>query len=433
MQNLVEKVVETVKKRNMVPDLPEKDYLPVPWINKVELYLTFYGNDRCEHCVTCSGPHRKETLSPENAKNIIQNIAQYSILKKLRDSFGEGEYHFDRLGKCRILEAKRKPPKKLTNSLKTDYADCLMGKGYTSKWVGKYSTIDLNFGRPSIRLSGGEFSMWPHSLNGKVLSQEERLCYQQELLEYIRKTLPEYDIWILTNARFAASRKKAENFITHWAGESGNSITGGAKTRICISVDVFHRPPPQSTVEEMLKRIWSAARKYGLGAPFLYGVTSSKIGLVGRALQNFKCGKIKNDEICNVSRSSFNETESIIADPIDLIATGGCDELKGFFIKTGQGIILVNNIVILPSGHLAYCCVCVGNYGNFLNDPKGSLKKMVSDPVSVMLRRAETARKLLDIAVELDSSIKVMGTGGYTNATGSTCYQMLSGKRVFGN
>jgi len=48
----------------------------------------------------------------------------------------------------------------------------------------------------------------------------------------------------------------------------------------------------------------------------------------------------------------------------------------------------------------------------------------------LMLRRAETAIPLLNTAVELDPTIKVLGAGEHPAVTGSTCYQLMTGKRL---
>jgi len=92
--------------------------------------------------------------------------------------------------------------------------------------------------------------------------------------------------------------------------------------------------------------------------------------------------------------------------------------------------MLVDNIVIMTTGQLAYCCVCVGDFGNFLYEPENALKSITTDPVAMMLRREQTAINLLNIAVELDPTIKVFGYGKNAAVTGSTCYQFLSGKRI---
>ena len=403
--------------------------MPLPAINDVELYPTFRCNDRCVHCITKSGPEREEALSPADAITAVRHIAEFSLLRRLEKIYGDGEFRCELPRKCRELEAMERPPKRLSESLKTAYADCLQGRGYTSKWVGGSSCFDLNFGRPSIRISGGEFFMWPSKVNGEELSEDQRIHFQGDLLREIRALLPDYDVWILTNGLFAVSRERANKVIERWA-EHANSPDAEGKTRICISVDVFHRPPPRSSVEEMLDRIWTATRKCGFGAPFLYGIPNNRIGYLGRAFGRFKVGKLAKHEIKNVSGSPFNPVASITVDPIDLVSTDGCREVQGFYFQHGSVGLIANNIVIAPSGHLVYCCACLGDYGDFVHAPQQCLERIVTDPVSVMLRRSETTIVLLNTAVELDPSITVFGTGEYAAATGSTCYQMMTGERI---
>jgi hypothetical protein len=315
----------------------------------------------------------------------------------------------------------------MNEELIQEYAECLMGKGYSTKWISEAITVDLNFGRPSVRISGGEFYTWPHIIEGRKIPENERLNYQKQLLDNIRALLPEYDIFILTNGRFADSSEKANRVIEHWAG--GETATGG-RTRICISTDIFHRPPPRSTIEQMLQRIWAANKATGLGAPFLYGVTNHRIALVGRALEVFGCCNGCKPEFRNVSASSFNPEGDITLDPVDLTAMGGCRELKGFVCETEYGTMLVNNVSIMPSGRMAYCCVCVGDFGDFLHEPEECLRNSLSDPVAIMLRRKQTAIDLLNTAIELDPTIKIFGHGENAAVTGSTCYQLLTGMRI---
>jgi hypothetical protein len=324
------------------------------------------------------------------------------------------------------LDELSQPPERLTEDMIQEYADCLMGRGYSSQWASPVSTVNLNFGRPSVRISGGEFYTWPHVIRDRRIPENERLNYQTQLLHSIRTTLPEHDIYILTNGRFAESAEKAKRVIEQWA--AGETPAGG-RTRICISTDIFHRPPPGSTVEQMLERIWAANRQAGLGAPYLYGVTNRRIALLGRALESFGCCS-EMTEFQNVSGSSFNPTADITLDPINLAAAGGCRELKGFVCETQHGVILVNNVVVMPSGRLAYCCACVGDFGDFLNDPEECLRRCLTDPVAMMLRRRETTISLLNIATELDPTIAVFGSGENASVAGSTCYQLLSGKRI---
>ena len=240
MQTLAKDVIKTAKERNVLPQFPNATHFPLPAINDIELYLSFHGNDACAHCITNSGPHRKEIMNPGNAKKVIDNIAKYSVLTRLHRIDGEGRFFFKRPPKWRILDSRGEPPEKLTDGLRQDYADCLMGKGYTSQWESKSRITELNFGRPSVRISGGEFYTWPHELNGRKIIEEERLYYQRNLLDYIRDTLPEYDIFILTNGRFAENYSKTIRVIDYWSGDE--TVFGGI-TRVCISVDIFHRPP----------------------------------------------------------------------------------------------------------------------------------------------------------------------------------------------
>ena len=180
----------------------------------------------------------------------------------------------------------------------------------------------------------------------------------------------------------------------------------------------------------MLNRIWTAAWKYGFMAPHLYGIPNQTIGLIGRALDNFRPGKIQKNEVNNVSQSSFNPLTYIIVDPYDLVKSGGCRETKGFVIKNGEGVLLGNNVFISPSGHLVYCCACVGNYGDFINNPQECMRTIVTDPLARALRNKETVAPLLNLAAELDPTINIFGTGDNAAVTGSTCFQMLSGKRL---
>ncbi len=425
MSRLVAEVLKRVESDGLAVRNSSLNMPPVA-VNKVELYLSFHGNDRCAHCVTCSGPHRQEMLLPDDARKVLRNVRDFSILTRLRQLSSVGHFRFARPRRCRELDTIERPPSELTAQLIGDYADCLMGKGYTSEWVGEGLTTTLPFGRPSIRLSGGEFFTWPHKLGGKPVEEDRRLELQCELLQQIRDILPEYDIFILTNGRFASSQQRADKVLAAW---SGCSPAGGGRTRLSISIDVFHRPPPGSTVEEMLNRIWVACRKVNMGAPFLYGVTNARVGLVGRALTQLGCCKAEVSLITDMSGSGLNPRASLCLDPVDLAATDGCNELKGFFCETEYGIIPVNNIVVTPEGRMAYCCACVGDYGDFVHEPRRCLRNVLLDPVSVMLRRHETAVKLLNIAVKLDPSIKVFGTGENAAITGSTCYQMLTGRR----
>ena len=429
MNNLSEKALDRINSKRVIPELPGWDAIPHPAINKAELYLSFHGNDHCAHCITCSGPHREELMPPEMAFKAVKNISKYSILQSLEKELGNGAYRSKCSEKSKTFDRSQNPPEILSDQVIQDYADCIMGKGYTSSWISEDQVFHLNFGRPSIRLSGGEFFTWPHRLHGKKTPEEERLYHQKKLLSHIRKTLPEYDIWILTNGRFAENAEKADKVIQHWAPQDSHD-DNGAKTRITVSVDAFHRPPRNSTVEEMLNRLWSSTAKYNMPSPYIYSVTHKKVFLVGRAFTRFHYGFIPGDMISNVSGSSLNEYDSLYGDPNDLMESDGCDELKGFVCRTPDGIIIANNIVINYNGHLAYCCVCVGDYGDFISNPQHTLKQIIFDPVSLMLKNGESAAEFLGAAVDLDPSIKLFGNSNHTRAMGSTCYQVLSGRRI---
>jgi hypothetical protein len=92
--------------------------------------------------------------------------------------------------------------------------------------------------------------------------------------------------------------------------------------------------------------------------------------------------------------------------------------------------MFVNNIIVMPSGRLAYCCVCVGDFGDFVNDPEECMKNCMRDPIAMMLRHKLTAASLLNTAAQMDPTIKLFKEGENAAVTGSTCYQLLSGKRV---
>ncbi len=367
-------------------------------------------------------------LPPDDAEVVVRNLARHSVGTRLRAVLGEGTCLFEHPRKCDELDQYASPPTRLYDSLVRDYADCLMGKGHVSRWVSERGEIDLPFGRPSIRITGGEFYTWPHRLHERTTAEDERLAMQKRLLDSIRSALPEYDIFVLTNGRFAVSQETAERVVGAWAG---NVTPEGGRTRICISVDVFHRPPPASTVEEMLSRIWKGCRKAGLGAPYLYGIPNRRIVLTGRALTCFaRCDAEKEPEAANVSGSSLYPSDRLMLDPVDLVHEQGCPEMKGLFFETPLGALLLNNVVVSPAGRLAYCCACVGDYGDFVNEPNACLRNMLTDPVSLMLRQTHTTIDLLRTAVEIDPSIKVLGSGYNAPVTGSTCYQLLSGTRV---
>ena len=332
---------------------------------------------------------------------------------------GRGIFQFSTPANSEQFDQAHLPPKKLTETLIQEYADAIMGKGCTSVWTNQNQSLTFNFGRPSIRLSGGEFYTWPHKINGNKTSEDERLFYQNQLLNHIRKTLPEYDIWILTNGRFAESDEKTDRIIQYWAIDNNEASESKAKTRMTISVDPFHHPPKKSTIEQMLTRLWKSTQKYKMPAPYIYSVTNKKVFLVGRALEKFENGM-----------NALNSDSTFYGDPNNLIESNGCNELKGFVCKLPNGFVLGNNIVVNYTGHLAYCCVCVGDYGDFVSDPSNALKQMLRDPVSLMLRRGSSAAEFLNTAVDLDPTIKVFGESKIDRSTGSTCYQVLSGKRV---
>lgn len=401
----------------------------MPAVNKVELYLSFHGNDRCAHCVTCSGPEREETLPPADAHTVIGHIAEHSVLTRLGRIAAGASFSFTKPEGHTRLDRLSRPPRRLGEPLSREYADCLMGKGHTASLATGGRSTALCFGRPSIRISGGEFFTWPHKVRGRAVDEQTRLRYQADLLGHIRAAIPDYDVYILTNGRFASSPERAERVVRAWAGSSSG---GSGRTRLCLSVDVFHRPPPKSTVRDMLERVWRACRRSGLGAPFLYGVPNRRVALVGRALTELACAPGTGCCDRGGAQEEICPSSQMLLDPVDLVATGGCNELKGFLCETPYGTVPVNNIVVTPEGELAYCCACVGTYGDFVNHPEECLRRIVSDPLSVMLRRRESAAKLLRIAAELDPTIAIFGTGETGAATGSTCYQLLSGVRVGG-
>lgn len=427
VNTLVTEVVEQLKKKNKMPSWPEET-IPIPAINNVELNLTFHCNDHCPHCITESGPEKEESLDPDDANRIINNIKEFSIINRLYVLFGSGEFECNEIQICKKLSSSQLPPKELTISLKEEYSTCLQGKYRTSAWHKGRDKILLNFGRPSIRLSGGEFYMWPYAVSGESVGEKDRLEYQSRFLLHLRESLPEYDIWILTNGRFAHDQEHTDKVIENWAKSQQLYKTKG-KIRICISADIFHQPPRGSTIEEMLERIWLSCKKFNLSSPFIYGIPNNRIGYIGRAFQKFTCGIIKKSKIRNISKSKFNPLTDLIVDPIDLIETDGCREVKGFYFSNGSNGIIANNIVISPSGRMVFCCACLGDYGDFVTSPAICLRNMVVHPVSLMLRSAKTSIDLLNSAVELDPSIKVLGSGEHPAVTASTCYQMMSGKR----
>ncbi|MBU8920403.1 MAG: hypothetical protein KOO63_00955 [Bacteroidales bacterium] len=402
--------------------------MPEAHINSAELYLTFKCNDSCSHCITESGPKRPESMTPENAFKAIDNIARHSIHKILPKIYGNGTFRHEGSNQCHELDSLLSPPEQLTYALLQKYNVCATHRDCESTWVTSEGTFKLNLRKPSIRLSGGEFFCWPLGKDGKTLSEKERLGHQKDLIRHIRKTLPEYDLWILTNGRFASSAEKAETVIGSWA-ETANNTEYDSNVRICLSVDIFHSPPPESTIEQMLERVWTNSIDKGLPAPHIYGIPNQSIGLVGNALRNFKKGRYSKAEVENRSCSSFNPFTYLNVDPFDLVESNGCGETKGFMIEHGEGVHLVHNVFISPQGRMVFCCACVGDYGDFINAPGDCMKNIVTNPLALAMRRKETVIPLLNLVADMDSTIRIFGEGEFANVTGSTCYQFLSGHR----
>ncbi len=429
MNPFVNKLIKQAKKEGIIPSgLPK---MPPAYISCAELYLTFVCNDQCAHCITESGGKRKETLSPAFAHKAIDNIAKYSILNNLEKLFGNGTYRHREPPQCRELDEMPSPPKKLKFALMQKYNIAALGKGGLSEWVTDEGVFRLNFRKPTIRLSGGEFYMWPRTVDGKVLTEDERLAYQKGLIEKIRTALPQYNIWILTNGRFATSPEKSDKVVEQWAA-ARRGQDGDSKTRICISVDVFHRPPANTSIREMLERVWSSCAAFGFDAPHLYGIPNQNIGLTGRALEHFTPGKIEKHQIHNASGSTLNPLTYLLVDPNDLHDSDGCEEVKGFVVGNGEGNALVHNVFIAPTGRMVYCCACVGDYGDFINQPKECLESIITEPMALSLRRKTSVAQIMKLAAQMDPSIKIFGEGDWPEATGSTCYQILSGKRLNG-
>lgn len=424
------RLIEQAKANGMLPEIPKNVQLPTPSINKVELYPSFHGNDSCTHCITNSGPHRKNLLHPEKANIAIKNVAKHSILTTLSKLLPNGEFQFIAPKSISRLDTSPHPPASLENCLIQEYADSIMGKGASTLWHYGHQSLLLNFGRPSIRISGGEFFTWPHQLNGEKIPLQQRLSFQQNLLATIRYELPDYDIWILTNGRFAENDQLTDVVVSHWSSIKNVDNNSGGRTRIAISVDPFHKPPKGSSIEQMLSRLWKSSLHHLNAAPYVYGVTQKRLFLVGRALNHFNQGAISCSNYKKTTDSPLFNLGRLEGDPNNLVESDGCNELKGFICQTPAGAVLVNNIVINDMGNLAYCCVGVGNYGDFLNSPQEALQQMLKDPISLMLRNGSTAEKLLNLAVAIDPSIKTFGDSQFERATGSTCYQILSGKRV---
>lgn len=429
MNSLVKKVVRTVTEQKHVPDF-STTHVPIPAVNKAELYLTFKCNDRCAHCITRSGPERRELMLPKQANTLLENLAQFSVTRRLEAVCGPGRMVSVDNDRRQKLEEMKSPPAVLTEELKQDYSDALQGRGLKAEWITSKQRIPLNFSRPSIRLSGGEFFMWPFELNGRRLSLKERLEFQQNFLRRARERLPEYDIWILTNGRFVRDNAIAEQVIRHWSVNSSQEDQGRARTRICVSVDVFHRPPEGSSIEEMLDRLWKFCNQYNMSAPFLYGITNQRIGFLGRVIDHFAPGILSKEAIENVSGSRINPIKDILVDPVDLTETEGCREVKGFYFDHQNRGFIANDVAVDPKGHLVYCCACLGDYGDFLSSPAETLRRIVTDPISIMLRSSENTIRLMNTAVGLDPTIRVLGKAPHPAATASTCYQMMTGIRV---
>ena len=430
MNELTRRVLQEARERGIIPET--QPTMPMAYVSSAELYLTFYCNDTCQHCLTDSGANRKEMISPEDAHQVVENISKYSILDPLQRLYGNGEYRFTPLPQCQEVDEMKEPPDRLTYALMQTYNVCAVGHGCISEWVTPEDTHRLYFRKPAIRLSGGEFFMWPKKLNGQILSEDERLSLQRELIRHIRSELPDYDLWILTNGRFATDQRRSDNVLRRWA-EFADASSARSKVRVCISVDVFHRPPPGSSINDMVKPVWKSSWEHGFMAPHLYGVPNQSIVMVGRAFEKFRPGKLQEREIKNVSKSSFNPLTYLRIEPNDLTENGGCQETKGFVVQSNESNLLGHNVYVSPTGELVYCCACLGSYGDFVNHPKECLHNIVTDPLAGALRKKESVIPLLELAVELDPTIWVLGTGKHKAVTGSTCYQLLSGVRPNGS
>ena len=419
-------VITEAKKRDLIPNIPLSECTPIPAIHKVEWDLTFHCNDHCMHCVTDSGPECNIFTKTSDAIKIMDNIQKYNIIRRIKNLYVEKvEFEFRSSPILEKLEKKKKPPIHLDDRLSESYLECLHGTNYYTILKTRNDKMKLNFGRPHIRLSGGEFFTWPKN---KFKVEDERLKEQSKFLKKLRQTMPEYDIWILTNGRFAVSDEKSDEVIGYWSENLGLEDKTTGKTRICISTDLFHSPPQGSTIEQMLKRMWNSCFKHGLSAPFLYGIHGREIYYAGRAFDKMNVGKLKNFN--NVSRSDFNPQKNYTVTTKDLIETDGCNELKGFFVEIrDKGFIPVNNININPEGHLMFCCAQVGDYGDFINYPEIALKNIIRNPIAFMMRKKETVIPFLNLVAEMDPTIKVYGSGKHPAVVSSTCYQMLSEKR----
>jgi len=127
MNDFVSNVLQKARINGLIPCLNDYRHLPLPAVNKVELYLSFYGNDRCAHCISCSGPDRKELMHPDTASIIVQNISRYSILAALENMMGGGGFRFKRPQRCRELDITPNPPAVLTDSLILAYCCLCVG------------------------------------------------------------------------------------------------------------------------------------------------------------------------------------------------------------------------------------------------------------------------------------------------------------------
>ncbi len=425
-----QQVIKAAKNKKILPEMIPLDKTPIPAIHKVEWDLTFHCNDYCKHCVTNSGPECKEFTKTSDCEKIIENIKKYNLINRFRIIFKNKKIDFDFKSNSVLkkLENLKKPPAKLTEKISASYLECLHGNNYKTilKIGNEYKK--LSFGRPHIRLSGGEFYTWPREKNGKTLDEKERLKEQSFFLKKLRKNLPEYDIWILTNGRFASNKDQTCKVLSFWNKHIDLENNDTGKTRICISTDPFHSPPSNSSIRDMLDNMWYACKKNHFSSPFLYGIPKKEIYFAGRAFETMDIGKYSDFK--NASKSNFNPTKNYKVTTNSLIKSDGCNELKGFFVKVGENLVIPsNNININPSGHLSYCCAQVGDFGDFVNNPVDTLKNVVRNPVAVMMRRGDTVSLFLNLVASMDPSIKVFGEGKEAAVVGSTCYQMLSGKR----
>ena len=64
------------------------------------------------------------------------------------------------------------------------------------------------------------------------------------------------------------------------------------------------------------------------------------------------------------------------------------------------------------------------------NKPTGDLKNIIINPISFMLRNAYHVEKFLKLAVDLDPTINLFPEEATKYATGTTCYQFLTGIRL---